>query len=129
MSDDHTFHPAPQQSGTGTGVAFLSPPVCAVAGMVLAVAALLGQNVVTVGFSTVLASGLGPGGESFYIGWGVATAVQVGLVLLLARRSLVLTDGWEATLARASVLVAGVALVAAVLVVVGGMMTGSPVGF
>jgi hypothetical protein len=32
-------------------------------------------------------------------------------------------------LARASVLVAGVALVAAVLVVVGGMMTGSPVGF
>jgi hypothetical protein len=31
-------------------VAFLSPPVCAVAGMVLAVATLLGQDVGTVGF-------------------------------------------------------------------------------
>lgn len=87
-----------------------------------AVAALLGQNVVSLATSTILEFGLDTGDAAFYLGWGLATAVQAAVVVLLARRTFDLTDGWEATLGRAAVLVAGLALVAAVVVVAAGVV-------
>lgn len=51
---------------------------------------------------------------------GLATLLQVGVVLLLARRCLTSAEPWAASLARAAVLVSGVALVPAALAVLGG---------
>jgi hypothetical protein len=59
---------------------------------------------------------------AFYFGWGLATAVQAAVVVLLARRTVDLAAGWEATLGRAAILVAGLALVAAAVVVVAGVV-------
>ena len=113
-----------EQHGRGGWAAagFFTPRVCALAAFTLAVAALLGQNVVSLATSTVLEVGLGQGNRSFYLGWGLATAVQVAIVVLLARRTFDSTGRWEETLGRAAVLIAGLALVAAVLVVIAGMV-------
>lgn len=92
---------------------------CAVAAFTLAVVALLGQNVVTIGVGTV-SEGIFDGREGFYVGWGLAIVSQVGVVLLLARRTFAATGRWEATLGRAGVLVSGLTLVAAVLIIIGG---------
>lgn len=127
MSDDLTTG-ADRRPGAPASASFFTPPVCAVAAFTLAVVALLGQNVVTLGISTVFASGFGPGEDAFYLGWGVATALQVTVVLLLARRTFGLVDRWEATLGRAAVIVSAVAIVAAVLVVAGTLLTDGAVG-
>jgi hypothetical protein len=131
MSDDVTFDDEQHETSAWTASNFFSPPVCAVAAFTLAVVALLGQNLVGVGISTLLGPNFGPDGGSaaYYIGWGVATAVQFGIVLLLARRSFDATGHWEAVLGRAAVLISGIALVAAVLLVVGGVLHDGGSGF
>jgi hypothetical protein len=101
---------------------FLSPPVCAVSAFTLAVVALLGQNVVSIGVGSVLESRFSQGGDAFYVAWGVAGAIQVALVWLLARRGIEGADGWEALLGRAAVLLSFVALAAGALVVLGGVL-------
>jgi hypothetical protein len=128
-SRDITVEHEPHGTDAWTASSLFSTAACAVAAFTFAVAALLGQNGVTVGISTMFESGIGLGGDAFYVSWGVATAVQVVVVLLLARRALVATGRWEATLARGAVLVAGVALLAAALVVVGGMLNEGGPGF
>ena len=129
MSDDVTVDNGQHEAGVWSASSLFSPAVSAVAAFTLAVVALMGQNVVTIGISTVLGPEFGSGGAMpFYVGFGVAIAVQVGVVLLLARRTLDSAVPWEGVLGRAAVLVAGVALVAAVLVIVGGAVHGD-VGF
>jgi bacteriorhodopsin len=102
---------------------FLSPAVSAVAAFTLAVAALLGQNAVSVGVGSVLESEFAQGKDAFYVGWGLAVAIQVGLVWLLARRSMEAPGGWESVLGRAAFVLSFVALAAGVLVVVGGLLS------
>lgn len=109
---------------------FLSPAVCAVTAFTLAVVALLGQNLVTVGIGVLLGPNVGSSGQSgFYFAWGLAAAVQVGIALLLARRSFDAAGRWEAVLGRAAVLVSGIALVAAVLAVIGALIHDGSPGF
>jgi hypothetical protein len=84
----------------------------------------LGHNIFTLATSTVVEAGLGgAGNQAFYVGWGLATAIQTGIVALLARRTFDSTDGWEEPLGRADVLNSGLALVAAAIAVVAGMIT------
>ena len=113
--DDHEQHKA----GAWAVSNFFTPPVCAIAALTLAIAALLDQSAVTVGFAAVFEGNMGsPAG--FYVLRGSATAVQVALVLLLARRSFGAASTLVATLGRAAVLISGIALAAAVLAIVGG---------
>lgn len=120
MSDDVTFDDQNQTSARRA--AFFSPSVCAVTAFALAVVALLGQNVVTVGVATVLDGPMGVGGPRFYIDFGVATVIQVGIVFLLARRTLDAPGRWEPVLGRAALLISGISLVAAALMIVGGVL-------
>ena len=130
MSDDVTFGHGRHEAGVWRASGFFSPSVCAVAAFTVAVVALLGQNAVTIGISTVLGPNFGSGGASpFYVPFGIATAVQVGVVLLLARPTLHAVGRWEGILGRSAVLVAGVALVAAALVIVGGLLHGGNFSF
>lgn len=115
VPDDHE----PHGRGAWAVSNFLTPPVCAIAAFTLAIAALLDQNAVTVGFVSVLESNVGsPAG--FYVVRGLATVVQVGVVVLLARRTFAAPGTREATLGRAAMLISGVALAAGVLAVMGG---------
>jgi hypothetical protein len=123
MSEDVVVEGEHHEHGRSKVAGLFSPQVCAVTAFTLAVAALLGQNVVSLATSTVLEFGLDMGSDgAFYFGWGLATAVQAAVVVLLARRTFDLTDGWEAILGRAAILVAGLALVAAAIVVVAGLV-------
>ena len=119
LGPDRTPEPEPsvrEPSG------FLTPAVSAITAFTLAVTALMGQNIITVGVSTVLGPGFGRTGPSVsYVAWGVGTVLQVGLVVLFAWRATRLHT-WEGTLARAAVVVAAVAVVASVLVFVGGLL-------
>ncbi|HET7351236.1 MAG TPA: hypothetical protein VFJ28_09870 [Marmoricola sp.] len=101
---------------------YLTPPVCAVAAFTLAVAALLGQNVMSMAVGTLLERTLNESGNGFALGWGVAVAVQVGLVWLLARRSIVGTHGWVPLIGRAAIVLSLVALVAGALVVLSSVL-------
>ena len=86
MSEEFPNDHERRKRGAWTASSFFTPPVCAIAALALAVVALLDQNAVTVGFAALFESNVGsPAG--FYVLRGLATAVQVGVVLLLARRS------------------------------------------
>jgi hypothetical protein len=112
--DDHEQHKA----GAWALSNFFTPPVCAIVALTLAIAALLDQNAVTVGFAAVLEEQVS--GAGFFVVRGLATVVQVAVVLLLARRSFGAASSLVATLGRAAVLISGIALAAAVLAIVGG---------
>lgn len=102
----------------------LTPESRAVAGLALAFAALLGPNALTAGFQILFMSGPEAGDPGLYgVLSGFAAAVPAGLAIYLARpvtRSG--AQGWAAQLARAAVVVAGVALLGVVLMVVGGFL-------
>ena len=124
MSEDVPTEGEQHERGDWAAASFFSPRVCAVTAFTLAVVTLLGQNILTVGTSTVLELGFGgAGNRPFYLGWGLATAIQAGIVVLLARRTFDSTGRWEEPLGRAAVLISGLALVAAALVVLAGMIT------
>jgi hypothetical protein len=112
-----------EQPGESSVSAFLSPPVCAVTAFTLAVVALLGQNAVSIGVAGVLEPRLSEGANAYYLGWGVAVAVQVAVVWLLARRAVAGGAGWEALLGRAAVVLSVVALLSGALVVLGGLLS------
>jgi hypothetical protein len=128
VSDDVTFDGEQHEPGVWAVSSFFSPAVCAVTAFTLAVVALLGQNLVTVGIGVLLGPNVGSSSQSgFYLAWGLAAAVQVGIAVLLARRTFDAAGRWEAVLGRAAVLVSGIALVAAVLSVIGAVIhEGSP---
>jgi hypothetical protein len=96
--------------------------VCAVSAFTLAVVMLFGQNVVSVGVGSLFESQFRQGADAFYVGWGVAIAIQVALVGLLARRAIEARDGWEALIGRAAVVLSFVALAAGALTVLGGVL-------
>lgn len=112
--DDHEEH----QAGAWAVSNFFTPPVCAIAALTLAIVALLDQNAVTVGFAAVLEEQVS--GTGFFVVRGLAIVVQVAVVLLLARRSFGAASSLVATLGRAAVLISGIALVPAVLAILGG---------
>ena len=113
--DDHEGHKA----GAWAVSNFFTPPVCAIAALTLAIAALLDQNAVPVGFAAVLEEEVArPAG--FYVVRGLVTVLQVVVVLLLARRSFAAASSLVVTLGRAAVLISGIALVPAVLAILGG---------
>lgn len=122
MSEDATFDREQPTPGVWAASNFLTPAVCAVAAFTLAVVSLLGQNALAIGVGSVSEAIFDDARVTYYAGWGVAIAGQVGLVLLLARRTFDAAGRWEATLGRAAVLVSGVTLVAAVLLIIGGSM-------
>lgn len=130
MSDDVTFDHGRHEAAVSGASGFFSPSVCAVAAFTLAVLALWGQNLVTIGVATVLGPGFGSDGSmAWYLSFGVAAAAQVGVVLLLARRTFDPAGRWESVLGRAAVLVAGVALVAAALAIIGSVLHGDGSSF
>ncbi len=102
----------------------LTPTSRAVAGLVLAVAALLGTNGFTLAAQVVLMAGPEAGDPGVYgVGLGLFAAVPALLALYLtwgaARGS---GTAWPAHLSRAAVVVALAALVAAALTVLGGFL-------
>lgn len=109
------------------GPTMLDPTTRAVAGLVLAVVGLMGQNVVQVGVQLLLVGGSGSGSPTRYF---VASAVGALLPLVLAlglawgpARGAV--TGWSTYAARAAVVVALVGVAGAVLMIVGGVLSGS----
>lgn len=112
-----------QSSSAAAGL--LTPSSRAVAGLALAVAALMGQNVLTTGIQLLV---MGPGGggpTSYVIALGVAAALPAVLAMLLAWP--VARDragGWPGHLAGAAVLVAVVALGGAAMALVGALLHG-----
>lgn len=125
MSDDAMSGGDPRDPSLWDVPALLSPPVCAVAAFTLSVVALLGQNLFGVGVAALLGQDFGASGRmAYYASWGLATALQVALVLLLARRALDARGGWESVLGRAAVLVSATALLAALMAVLGGVLRG-----
>ncbi len=104
----------------------LTPGSRAVAALVLACAALMGQNLLTTGIQFLVT---GPGGgdpRQFALVLGVAAAtpalLALGLALPQARTGV---TGWPTPLAGAAVVVAGVALVGAALAVLGALLHGT----
>ena len=112
-------------TSTWTAGELLAPAVCAVASFALAVTALLGQNAFTIGIGSVLDSLWSSQGNAAYYAssLGVAILIQFGVVLLLARRAFDAPAPWQRLLARAAVLVAGIAAIGGVLAVVGGLLS------
>ncbi len=126
MAEDTPKDPV---SAAGARVAtFFSPAVCAVSSFTLAVLALMGQNVVTAGVSLIVDEVRDDASGGFYLGFGLAVIVQVVVALLLARKAIVSSGPWEPTLGRAAVVVCVVALVAAVLTIIGGELQAAPFG-
>jgi hypothetical protein len=121
MSENVAMEGEQHERGDWAAARFLSSQVCAVTAFALAVAALLGQNLVSLAASAVLELGLGQGNRAFYLGWGLATAIQAVIVVILARRTFGSTGRWEEPLGRAAVLLAGLAFVAALVVVIAGV--------
>ena len=102
----------------------LTPTSRAVAGLVLAGTALLGQNALTTGLQLIFAAGPEAGDPGvFGVLLGFSVAVPALLALFLARGS---ARGagttWQTHLSRAAVVVALLALVGAVLMVIGGLL-------
>jgi hypothetical protein len=103
----------------------LTPASAAVAAFAVAATTLSGQNLVLVGVQSLLGQGFGSGSspEGYYVVWGISALVPLLLVALLAGIALRATSsGWEATLARASMLLAAAAGVGAVLTALGGIL-------
>ncbi len=110
---------------------YLTAPASALVAFVLAVLALMGQNALSVAVGTFAQQGAS-GLTGFYLGFGLAVLVQVGLAFVLARRALAAdtTDaGWVPTLARAAVVLSALALVAGVLALIGTALTSANNGF
>ena len=117
---EYTDRPADPATGRPS---LLDPATRSVAGLVLAVAGLLGQNVVQVGTQVLLVGGTGGGGPSRYflasaIGALLPLAAALWLAWGPARSAHV---GWPTHLARAAVVVALVGVVGAALMLVGGL--------
>ena len=108
----------------------LTPASSAVAAFAVAATSLSGQNLMLVGIQSLLGQGMtnsSPGG--YYTTWGIAALVPLLLVVALARVTLrATTAGWESHLARASMIVAAVASVGAVLTVLGGILNDGLLG-
>jgi hypothetical protein len=99
---------------------YLTAPVSAVVAFILGVLALMGQNALTIAIGAFAEPATGGTLSGFYLGFGLGVLVQVGLTVLLARRALAGgVTGWESTLARAAVVLAGLALVAGVVALLG----------
>ncbi|QBR93227.1 hypothetical protein [Nocardioides euryhalodurans] len=117
----------PTASTATAGGGILTPPARAVSGLALAVMGLFGQNLPSVGLQALV---LGPGGSGdlalYYLVMGLGSAALSALALLLvsslARGP---ATGWPAHVARATVVVALVGIVGALLIVVGGLVHGS----
>lgn len=121
--------PTPDLAGDAVAArpTLLDPTTRAAAGLALAVVGLMGQNVVQVGTQVLLVGGSGSGGPTRYF---VASAVGALLPLALAlglawgpARGPV--TGWSTYAARAAVVVALVGVAGAVLMVLGGLLSGS----
>lgn len=104
------------------GSRFLTPEVCAVSAFTLAVVALLGQNIVTVGVAALtdsLIDDIFSSTQPYYLQFGLATVAQVLVAALLALRALATPERWVDVLARAALVLSAVALVAGVLAIIG----------
>ena len=104
-----------------------TPPVCAIAAFTIAAISLMGQNLLLVGVQAVLGQGFQrmsmPDQQTYYLVWGVSALVPIavaGALALMALRGS--TADWQAYLARAALIVAGVAAVGAVLTALGGLV-------
>jgi hypothetical protein len=109
-------------STTPTG-GLLDPTTRAVAGLVLAVVGLMGQNLDQVGTQVLLVGGGGTGDPTRYfiasaVGALLPLAVALGLTWGPARGPVI---GWPTHLARAAVVVALVGVAGAALMLVGGL--------
>ena len=99
---------------------YLTAPVSAVVAFVLAALALMGQNALTIAIGAFSEPASGGTLSGFYLGFGLGVLVQVVLTWVLARRALAGGGtGWEATLARAAVVLAALAASAGVLTLLG----------
>jgi hypothetical protein len=103
----------------------LTPAACAVGAFAIATVDLTGQNLLQVGISALLGQGFFSSNDAagYYLVWGLSALVPLVIVALLARVTLRATrSGWESNLARASMIVATVAFVGAVLTALGGIL-------
>lgn len=114
---------------TGTTTAatrsgLLTPTSRAVAGLALAVAGLLGQNVISSGLQIVLLGDGGAGGPVAYamglgLGAAVPALIALALVSTAARGD---GDDWSSHLSRAAMVISVVVLAGAVLTVVAALL-------
>lgn len=111
----------PPPPGDRTGL--LDPGTRAVAALVLAVAGLLGTNVVQAAVQ-LLIGGVGGGDpRTWFAATALGTAVTLGLALWLAREpARDQLAGWTTVLARAAVVVSVVGLAGAVLTLLGALV-------
>ena len=129
MSDDR-FDPTATDPFSRTGDAtrsLFTPQATSVAALVLAFVTLTGNSILAAGLMAVLGQGVGAdvGPFGYLMSQAVAVALCTLLVVLLARPALRAGQGWELTAARAAVILAGLALVGALLVLVAGLLTRS----
>lgn len=105
----------------------LTPQASAIAGFAFAVFSMLGQGSWSTALSTLV------WGDSFGMGsvrhvmavWGVGCLAMAALGIWLAHRTLQVADhAWEGQLARATVIVAALGALLAVLTIIGGVVHG-----
>ena len=121
-----TERPDDLPGGTTPAPTLLDPTTRAVAGLALAVIGLMGQNLVQVGTQVLLIGGGSGDPTRYFVASAVGALVPVALALWLAwgpARGAV--TGWSTSVARAAVVVALVGVAGAVLMIVGGLLSGS----
>jgi hypothetical protein len=122
-----TEHPDALPGGSTAAPTLLDPTTRAVAGLVLAVVGLMGQNLVQVGTQVLLVGGGGSGSPTrYFVASAVGALIPLVLALWLAwapARGAV--GGWSTYVARAAVVVALAGVAGAALMLVGGVLSGS----
>ena len=102
----------------------LDPGTRAIAGLVLAVAGLLGPNLLQTGLQVLVGDGVSMGDPTaYFVASAVGAAIPLALAIWLAAPP-ARSDGpgWTTSLARSAVVVAVVGLAGAVLMVVGALL-------
>jgi hypothetical protein len=128
MSEEHlTDEPPTRPAGLFSPVNLMTPKATAIAGFAFAVFSMLGQGSWSTALTTLF------WGSSYEMGtvrnvmvvWGIGCLIMAGLGVWLAHTTLrVVEQAWEAHLARAAVLVAGMGAVLAILAIIGGLVHG-----
>src|SRR4051794_33712551 len=127
---DQNFTDSPEDT---SGSAFspsqlLTPQASSIAGFAFAVFSMLGQGSWSIALTALFwGQSYSPGSvDGVMVAWGIGCLLMAGLAVWLAGGTLRVTgQSWEAHLARAAVLVAGVGAILAALTVIGGLVHGS----
>lgn len=130
MSDQHLSKGSsfPRDSAPLRPGNLMTPQATAIAALAFAVFSMMGQGSWSTALSALFwGASFGAGSvPGVMVAWGIGCLVMAGLSVLLAHSTLRITDrAWEAQLARAAVIVAGVGTVLAVVTIIGALVHGT----